>query len=129
MAVTLELTATKESAHSMSITSVAYSPDGTKIVSGSLDKTIKVWDAGALAQKTPFVTFSALTLLGLLTDTLDSKGEISDTGMGQVFSVSFSPDGSRIVGGGHASDVHSGTINVWDAGAFWGPKCQFFCLS
>ena len=31
-------------AHSSIITSVAFSPDGTKIVSGSYDKTIKVWD-------------------------------------------------------------------------------------
>ena len=30
------------------IRSVAFSPDGTKIVSGSHDKTIKVWDSGAL---------------------------------------------------------------------------------
>jgi len=29
------------------IMSVALSPDGTKIVSGSGDKTIKVWDSGA----------------------------------------------------------------------------------
>ena len=34
-------------AHSAGITSVAFSPDGTKIVSGSYDKTIKVWDSGA----------------------------------------------------------------------------------
>ena len=27
------------------VASVAFSPDGTKIVSGSSDKTIKVWDA------------------------------------------------------------------------------------
>ena len=27
--------------------SVAFSPDGTKIVSGSQDQTIKVWDFGA----------------------------------------------------------------------------------
>ena len=32
-------------AHSRDINSVAFSPDGTKIVSGSDDKTIKVWDA------------------------------------------------------------------------------------
>ena len=29
--------------HSESVNSVAYSPDGTKIVSGSLDHTIKIW--------------------------------------------------------------------------------------
>ena len=34
----------KTDAHSSIITSVAFSPDGTKIVSGSGDKTIKVWD-------------------------------------------------------------------------------------
>ena len=34
-------------AHSGDINSVAFSPDGTKIVSGSDDKTIKVWDSGA----------------------------------------------------------------------------------
>ena len=37
----------KTNAHSDWIQSVAFSPDGTKIVSGSLDKTIKVWDSGA----------------------------------------------------------------------------------
>jgi len=34
----------KTDAHSWPITSVAFSPDGTKIVSGSFDQTIKVWD-------------------------------------------------------------------------------------
>jgi WD40 repeat protein len=41
----LELLSEKINAHSQSIMSVAFSPDGTKIVSGSYDKTIKVWDA------------------------------------------------------------------------------------
>ena len=37
----------KTNAHSEDINSVAFSPDGTKIVSGSDDGTIKVWDSGA----------------------------------------------------------------------------------
>ena len=41
----LELKAEKQSAHSSSVRYVAFSPDGATIVSGSWDKTIKVWDA------------------------------------------------------------------------------------
>ena len=40
----MELLSEKTNAHSDWINSVAFSPDGTKIVSGSDDKTIKVWD-------------------------------------------------------------------------------------
>ena len=49
----LELKAEKQSAHSNQVTSVAFSPDGTTIVSGSRDETIKVWDAGTLAHHNP----------------------------------------------------------------------------
>jgi len=46
----------KTNAHSREIMSVAFSPDGTKIVSGSFDKTIKVWDSGApRALKSPLL--------------------------------------------------------------------------
>ena len=48
--------AEKTNAHSDTIRSVAFSPDGTKIVSGSDDKTIKVWDSGVpRAQNRPSV--------------------------------------------------------------------------
>ena len=48
--------AEKTIAHSDTIWSVAFSPDGTKIVSGSHDKTIKVWDSGApRALKSPLL--------------------------------------------------------------------------
>ena len=43
----MELLSEKKRAHSNVITSVVFSPDGTKIVSGSYDKTIKVWDFSA----------------------------------------------------------------------------------
>ena len=48
-AASLELKAEKENAHSDYVRSVAFSPDGKTIVSGSDDKTLKVWDAGASA--------------------------------------------------------------------------------
>ena len=49
----LELKAEKESAHSNWVMSVAFNHDGTKIVSGSCDKTIKVWDAGVNSDTRP----------------------------------------------------------------------------
>ena len=48
IAMLINCVAEKTNAHSHFISSVAFSPDGTKIVSGSRDKTIKVWDFGAL---------------------------------------------------------------------------------
>ena len=47
IAMLLNCVAEKTNAHSEGIVKVAFSPDGTKIVSGSFDKTIKVWDVGA----------------------------------------------------------------------------------
>ena len=44
MAAKLELMSEKTNAHSREYNSVAFSPDGTKIVSGSDDGTITVWD-------------------------------------------------------------------------------------
>ena len=43
----MELLSEKYNAHSSWVMSVAFSPDGKKIVSGSMDQTMKVWDFGA----------------------------------------------------------------------------------
>ena len=67
--------------------SVAYSPDGTKIVSGSRDKTVKIWNANT----------------GLYLKTLKGHTE-------SVNSVAYSPDGTKIISG---SDDE--TIKIWDA--------------
>ena len=47
-AASLELKAEKRGASAGHVRSLAFSPDGATIVSGSNDEAIKVWDAGAL---------------------------------------------------------------------------------
>ena len=74
--------------HTDSVNSVAFSPDGRHIVSGSYDSTLQVWDAQTGEQVgNPF------------------QGHTSS-----VWSVAFSPDGRHIISG---SDDR--TIRIWDA--------------
>ncbi len=73
--------------HTDAVFSVAFSPDGARIVTGSGDGTARVWDA---RPGTPL---------------LELKGHT-----GVVTSVAFSPDGSRIVTGSWDR-----TAKVWDA--------------
>ena len=73
--------------HSNTIWSVAFSPDSQQIVTGSLDRTAKVWEAGG--GKEPLML----------------KGH-SD----EIWSVAISADGRRIVTGSEDN-----TAKVWDA--------------
>ena len=72
--------------HVDGVVSAEFSPDGTRIVTGSLDNRAKVWDAKSGAE--------VLTL----------KGHTF-----WVFSASFSPDGSRII-----TASNDGTAKIWD---------------
>jgi len=45
--------------HSSEVTSTSFSLDGKRVVSGSLDKLVKIWDVetGALVRNLPGTTF------------------------------------------------------------------------
>ncbi|EDN93109.1 hypothetical protein SS1G_08974 [Sclerotinia sclerotiorum 1980 UF-70] len=73
--------------HSNSVSTVAFSPDGTKIASGSNDRTIRLWDA----------------ITGESLQTLEGHSD-------WVRSVAFSPDGTKI-----ASGSNDRIIRLWDA--------------
>ena len=89
--------------HSASVTTVRYSPDGSRIVSGSDDNTIRVWDAKKKSGRR------------LVCQPITGHTD-------RVSSVSFSPDGKQILSGSYDK-----TIRIWDAstgnllfGPFWG---------
>jgi len=112
---------------------VAFSPDGTRIVTGSYDRTAKVWDARTgtaqleLKGHTGGVSSVAFSPDGthIVTGSGDRTAKVWEarTGTprlelkghkGSVNSVAFSPDGARIVtGGGNLNQP--GEVMVWDA--------------
>ena len=117
--------------HDEWVTSVAFSPDGKHIVSGSRDNTVRVWDAQTgqsvmdpLKGHNNFVTSVAFSpdSRHIVSGSLDNTFRVRDAQTGQsviaslkghddrVTSVAFSPDGRHIVSGSFDK-----TVRVWDA--------------
>ncbi|MCH8274414.1 MAG: hypothetical protein IH851_06475, partial [Armatimonadetes bacterium] len=78
-----------QTGHSGAVTSVAFSPDGKILASGSTDGTIKLWHTATGRQ--------LRTLSGI---------------EGDVTSVAFNADGKQLVSGSWFFDT--GRVTVWD---------------
>jgi WD40 repeat protein len=75
--------------HTSWVHAASRSPDGSRVLTGSWDRTAKVWDSSGA---------EVLTLRGHT---------------GEVFAASWSPDGSRVLTGSWDK-----TAKVWDARPF-----------
>ena len=74
------------SGHTRAVKSIDFNADGTQIVSGSVDKTVRVWDVAMGIEVNMFTGHT-----------------------GTVSSVAFSPDGNTI-----ASGSNDKTVRLWD---------------
>jgi WD40 repeat protein len=114
--------------HTDTVLSVAFSPDGQSVVSGSGDNTVRVWDATTGAERHTmhghkfFVLAVAFSLDGqsVVSGSGDNTVRVWDATTGaerhtmhghedEINSVAFSPDGQSVVSG--SSD---NTVRVWD---------------
>jgi WD40 repeat protein len=106
--------------HSDFVCSVAFSPDGARIVSGSSDKTLQFWDVVSGAHLSTFEGHSdwvksvafcpdgTRVVSGSYDKTLRLWDVINGAHLstleghtGWITSVAFSPDGTRVVSGSH----------------------------
>ncbi len=74
--------------HSKTVNSIAFSPDGQHLVSGSDDYTLKVWD---IQENRHIVTLRHIT----------------NSAQSQIKKVAFSPDGQQIISAGYH-------LKIWD---------------
>jgi WD40 repeat protein len=125
----LHLDLTTLRGHLEAVSSVAISPDGQRIVTGSRDATARVWEAASGKELLTLKGHGALIWSvafspdgqRIVTGSQDQTAKVWDAATGKelltfkghsgwVFSVAFSPDGQRMV-----TASGDGTAKVWEA--------------
>jgi WD40 repeat protein len=116
-------------AHTSAVTDIAFNPDGSRLVSTSVDRTAVIWNArsgrqvATLRGHTATIQRAAYRPDGMLIATAGYDGAVRlwDAGTGDsvavleghlapVSSITFGRDGSRLLTAGR-----DGSIRVWDA--------------
>jgi WD40 repeat protein/serine/threonine protein kinase/DNA-binding XRE family transcriptional regulator len=114
--------------HSDAVQSVAIAPDGATVLTGSLDRTARLWDLQTGQELRQFVGHSdGITSVAfapdgatILTGSLDTTSRLWDVRSGatihtfsghsdRVWSVAFAPDGGQIL-----TASQDGTARLWD---------------
>ncbi len=75
--------------HTSFVYGVAFTPDGSRIVSGAWDQTVRIWDAASGEQRL-----------------------VIATGVGAVGALAVSPDGRAILSG-HQANYWAGGLRLW----------------
>ena len=118
-----------QSGHSGKVMTASFSPDGTRVVTGSNDDTAKIWDSRSglelvtLRRSNAWINAASFSPDGsrVVTGSNDPIAEIWDAKSGEsvrvlkghagsVYAAAFSPDGKRIV-----TASTDKTAKIWDA--------------